>query len=122
MDLTLLARQEKASKTLLELDSNFYAVARNEIAGMEQDCKLSSGTDQEMLEFNVLADRRAIVSIADIRISKIVKFAVSDAYRSVQAHAQEFMLPEERDLYQSIIDIITIIRSKSNLGRKERSE
>lgn len=111
MDLTQLARTEKDSNLLQKLPENFYEVAKGEIAIQEQEASLAeSDIEQMILRENVTTDRRALQNLKTIRIKKIIKIAVLDAYREEPEHASDFMQECERPLYNNIITGILNIK------------
>jgi DNA replication initiation complex subunit (GINS family) len=104
MDLQTIARSEKASTPILELTENFYQVARAEISLQEQTALIADSEGEAMLiKEAVISAQRALHNLTAIRIKKVIKAAVSDAYRKERKHGNDFMQPTERALYDNII-------------------
>ena len=111
MNLSILARTEKTSNLLQKLPENFYEVAKGAISIQEQEASLAeSDIEQMILRENVTADRRALQNLKTIRIKKIIKIAVLDAYREEPEHARDYMQECERPLYNNIITGILNIK------------
>jgi DNA replication initiation complex subunit (GINS family) len=111
MDLTRQARSEKDSQVLLEIPENFYTVAYQDIMNQEQAVLQVSEVEATLLKDSIIADRRALKMISDLRIKKLVKAAVSDAYRVKPEHLLDHMLPNEKQFYdQTVAGIKNLLR------------
>jgi len=112
VDLRELARTEKVSRVLLSLPETFYQDAKTDIQqtikSLESD-NLSE-VEKEMLEFALFSNKRDLESINNQRITKLIKAAVSDAYREKPAHSLDSMLPSEKRFYETIVQGIKELR------------
>lgn len=110
MDLSVLAREEKDSKELCKRQENFYKEASEQIRRMRDEAEHLSGSARDTFDEYILSDERAIKNIKDLRIKKLIKMAVSDAYRNKPVHAVDNMLSPECQLYESVVSGIRLLR------------
>lgn len=104
MDLIKLSRQEKDNPSLLELTDDFYNLAKASILAEEREASEAlNDLEKDLLKSNACASGRALNNLAATRTKKLIKMAVSDAYRKEPKHKADFMQPTERALYDSII-------------------
>lgn len=102
MDFSSLVRSEKDQIRIIELPEQFHDVAKSYIESLKSPLESSDELEQAMLESDITNSIRSLKNLMDLRIKKVVKAAVSDAYRIKPEHNQDSMLPEEMELYLAI--------------------
>ncbi len=110
MDLSKLSREEKDSQLLCKRPDNFYTVAKAQISDREAEARNLSGVELDLLKEAILADKRDLKNINDLRIKKLIKAAVSDAYRDEPKHRSDPMLLDEKEFYDSLVAGIKHLR------------
>lgn len=102
MDFSQLVRSEKEANSCCELPESFHDVSRSETELLKAALDNGDGLEQMMLKSDISNGLRSLKNLMDLRIKKIIKAAVSDAYRSKPEHDHDSMLPEEMELYLAI--------------------
>jgi DNA replication initiation complex subunit (GINS family) len=110
MELHGYLRAEKNDLRLLELPKNFFVQVKYDISILEVSLKTAHENDADIIEQNIITAKRSLTNLIDLRIKKVIKSAVSDAYRAKPEHVADKMEPDERELYEAIISGISKLR------------
>jgi len=70
--------------------------------------------EEELKAQNVNSSGRALVLLSDLRLKKVLKGAIADAYRVKPEHGRDFFTGKERKLYENIVQGIKEIKGKVN--------
>ncbi len=122
LDLANVLRGERRSAELQHLEGNFYRLAGEHIASLEEE--LSQLEDRFSVEAQIIEDelkstRKSITKLIDLRIKKIAKKAMMQASASTPAKPPDGMTEEEVALYENILKALTRCREDilSHLSR-----
>jgi DNA replication initiation complex subunit (GINS family) len=97
MDIFKIHRSEKDSHSLIELPEGFFD-------SMQDDFKGRMQTDTDPIGREALLNEMHLLNmLSDLRIKKILKGAIADAYRQEPQHDKDNMTHKERVLYDSIV-------------------
>jgi DNA replication initiation complex subunit (GINS family) len=97
-----LLRAEKDQTRLVELPESFHDVVRANLESLKSTLETGDALEQSLAEQDIKTSLLVIKNLMDIRIKKVIKAAVSDAYRLKPEHDNDPMLPEEMELYLAI--------------------
>ena len=109
MDLLKTYRDEKASHNLIELPDDFFDQARVELDRLNGP--IETEIESVLMQQELKSSIRALNALSDLRINKVLKGAIADAYRKTPEHALDKMLPREKKLYQAVVDEIKEVKA-----------
>jgi len=103
IDIVKTYRQEKGSHALIELPPGWFDLAQESIREMQLE-------DGGLISQEALSAIRSLELLSDLRIHKVLKGAISDAYRKDPMHENDFFTAKEARLYRNIVSGIREIR------------
>ncbi len=127
INLSNILREERKSK-IVPLESGFYEKAAKQIHELEEEknrIEDASSTKYSILDDELKTARKSIESIVERRIGKIIKEASLRASSKTREKQDiDSMTPEERELYNKLLELMTTWRSKllDKIFKKEKSQ
>lgn len=110
IDILATYREEKNNAKLVELPENFFHLADQAIHEMQEE-ELDGEFGLEIKAQNIQSASRSLEMLSDIRIKKILKGAIADAYREKPEHHKDFFTSKEKVLYANIVSGIREIKN-----------
>lgn len=110
IDILATYRAEKGDSKLIELPENFFTQAQEAIQIMQAE-ETDTELERELMAQDINSSKRAIELLSDLRIKKILKGAIADAYRAKPEHDRDFFTAKERGLYEAIVGGIKEIKA-----------
>lgn len=103
-------REEKNNQKLVELPDKFFDLADQSLHEMQSE-EIEGEFAEDIKAQNINSASRALEMLSDIRIKKILKGAIADAYREEPQHGKDFFTEKERRLYGAIVSGIREIKA-----------
>jgi len=111
IDILATYREEKNNAKLVELPDGFFDQATQAIAKMQAE-EANGDLEEELKAQNINSAGKALVMLSDIRIKKVLKGAIADAYRAKPEHGRDFFTGKEKILYANIVSGIREIKGR----------
>jgi DNA replication factor GINS len=110
LDLANTLREEKRLRSetaqLQDLDKNFYEQVGTYLSDLERELsKIQDqyGLEAEIIKASLKSDRNRINELIDLRIQKIVRRAVKNAFSASREDSFQGMTHEEKQIYGEIL-------------------
>ena len=102
IDIVKTYRKEKDSHKLLELPPGWFDQADESIRLMQSE-QPGSDLEADLGRQEILSAIRSLELLSDLRIKKVLKGAIADAYRKEPEHGNDFFTDKESKLYKNIV-------------------
>lgn len=112
IDIIATYREEKNNPKLVELPPGFFDLADQALHEMQSE-EMEGEFGQEIKAQNIQSASRSLETLSDIRIKKILKGAIADAYREKPEHDKDFFTSKEKVLYANIVSGIREIKGRN---------
>lgn len=109
IDILATYREEKNNAKLIELPDGFFDMAKDYLGSLQAE---TSDTDfeEELRSQDINSSSRALEMLSDLRLKKILKGAIADAYRKEPVHGKDHFTSKELKLYVDIVKGIKEIK------------
>ena len=109
IDIQATYHQEKNNSKLVELPPGFFDQADQALHEMQSE-ELDGEFGSEIKAQNIQSSSRALELLSDLRLKKVLKGAIADAYRAKPEHGKDFFTSKELILYRNIVSGIKEIK------------
>ena len=110
IDILKTYRLEKDAHALIDLPSGWFDQAQGFIQQMQSE-QPESDLEADLREQEIKSSLMALNLLSDLRIKKVLKGAIADAYRKEPQHGNDHFTSKEKKLYGDIIAGIREIRA-----------
>lgn len=110
IDIQKTYRQEKDAHALIDLPSGWFDQAQGFIQQMQSE-QPESDLEADLGRQEIQAAIRALELLSDLRIKKVLKGAIADAYRKEPEHGADHFTSKEKKLYGDIVAGIREIKA-----------
>lgn len=111
IDILATYREEKNSSRVIELPNEFFDKADGILVRLKAE-RPETDVEAELIKQEVNSSNRALEMLSDLRIKKVLKGAIADAYRSKPEHSYDKFTTKERALYENIVSGIKGIKGQ----------
>jgi DNA replication initiation complex subunit (GINS family) len=109
IDILSTYREEKNNPKLTELPPGFFDLADQALHDMQSE-DIDGEFGQAVKAQNIKSSARSLEMLSDIRLKKVLKGAIADAYREKPEHGKDFFTSKEKILYANIVSGIREIK------------
>jgi len=109
IDILATYREEKNNAKLVELPPGFFDLADQAIKDMQAE-EIGGEFGADIKAQNINSSSRSLEMLSDLRLKKVLKGAIADAYREEPQHGKDHFTSKELILYRNIVSGIKEIK------------